>query len=235
MQRVLLSVVLLGSTLLTACSETAFNPSVPTELVVSVGQMTLLIGDSALVAGQVLDQDGNVMPTDSSTAILWSTDSPAVVRVTRQDQDARLNAVSTGSATVTATFANLSTPIAVDVVGVSAVTVTPSSAQMVLNGGTTLTAEVRGLNGERIQTSVFWRSADPTIAAVASPTGASVGLAGTGLGSTTVIAEALGVADTITAQVVPDTRFLTAVLELVSDTVMTDANTPASRFPVRPR
>lgn len=88
-----------------ACDEspvTLPDASEPASIASSAAEMRLVVGGSATVSGQVLDQNGNVV---RGAQAVFTSDNPVVATV---DQSGSVRAVSAGSANVTAAYGKVS-------------------------------------------------------------------------------------------------------------------------------
>ena len=157
------------------------------------------------LVARVLGKKGESM-TDAGT-VTWSSSRSDVAEV---DAGGRVLSKKEGSAVVTATLGSLSTQVAVEVVDVKAVEVTPLTTRIVGPPGTSLPlqAVVRNSRDEAIAVPVTWSSSADAIATV-SPDGV---VTSAGAGRATILAK---VGDLQTAaEITVDTRSVSKLLLL---------------------
>ncbi|HYB52739.1 MAG TPA: Ig-like domain-containing protein, partial [Thermoanaerobaculia bacterium] len=157
------------------------------------------------LAARVLDQRGQ--PLAQAPPINWSSSKADVVEV---DASGRLLSKKEGKAAVTATVDRLSTQVAVEVLDVKGVEVSPLAARLVGPAGSALPlqAVVRNSRDQAIAIPVTWSSSDERVATV-SPDGVVTSV---GAGRATVVAK---VGDLQTgAEVNVDTRLVSKLVLL---------------------
>lgn len=138
-------------------------PSTVTDVAVSPESATLDIGDDEQFTADVTAFGG------ADESVTWSSDDEAVATV---DADGLVTAVGAGSATITATSDFDDTVFGsatVDVVGVTAVTVDPATADLAVGGDVQLTADATAHHGA--STEVTWESDALAVATVDAETG----------------------------------------------------------------
>jgi hypothetical protein len=201
------------------CNETPVTLPQPSTVAVVPSSLSMFAGEVAEVAAQVLDQDGQVL---ESVAPDWSSSNTAVARVSPTGTVA---AVTAGTATLTAAYGNISSTVAVTVTNAARVDVRPGSVQLLRSASQTVTAVVLGPGGEPLTALVTWRSLNPGIATVGS-SGVTQTIESQALGSTSVIAEALGRADTVPVAVVQDSSQLVARVDVTPGSVQLYVTAP---------
>lgn len=211
------ALVLTGTVGVLACNETPVGLPTATSIAVSTATLSLFVGETAQVSAQVLDQNGEVLP---EATVQWSSSDQSMARV---DAEGDVLARGVGTATLTATSGSLSGTISVTVSGAASVVVFPGAIQLVATGNSQeVTAQVLGAQGELIETAVMWHSLDPSVATVGA-SGTVEFVRAVDIGTTSVVAEALGATDTIQVSVVADERLLvTRISFLGPDTVTMD-------------
>jgi len=157
---------------------------------------TVIVGDVLPLAAQLTDGQGTVL---SGRVVTWTSSNPSVASV---DGTGRVTAVAPGNVIVTATSEVRSgtATVRVNAVPVSAVQVTPPSADISTGGMVQLTATARSSSGTVLTgRAVTWRSGAPGVATVT----ASGLVTGAGAGTAVVIAEVEGVtgSSTITVRI----------------------------------
>ncbi len=157
------------------------------------------------LVARVLDKKGQ--PVAEPPMLSWSSSKPDVVEV---DGSGRLLSKKEGKTAVTASLENLSTQIAVEVLDVKVVEVTPLTARLVGPPGSLLPlqAAVKNSLDQAIGVPVTWSSSDEKVATV-SPDGV---VTSAGAGKATIVAK---VGDLQTgAEVAVDTRMVAKLLLL---------------------
>ena len=120
------------------------------------------IGETAQLAAEVRDQNGNVM---SGVAVTWSSSSASVATV---DGAGLVKAAGNGAATITATAGTVSGSASVTVTQVvSTVAVSPAADTLVEGDTLRLVAEARDESGHPVAGAEFsWASSDSSVAVV---------------------------------------------------------------------
>ncbi|MFW6201790.1 MAG: hypothetical protein ACOC8B_04380 [Gemmatimonadota bacterium] len=99
---------------LAACDETPVSLPTASDVVVGTEAMTLYAGTDTEIAASVVDQDGQVMRLANA---VWSSSDPSVVAIMSQASgEARIWGESTGEATLTASYGEMSAEVVVTVV-----------------------------------------------------------------------------------------------------------------------
>jgi len=190
-------------------------PPPPTPVVTSVavapGTASLAPLDTIRLSATVRDQNGQPM---TGRTVTWTSATSAVATVSAEGL---VTAVTTGTATVTATVEGKTGSSAITVLaGVARVEL--SHADLVLDVGRTqqLTATLKDAQGNPLSgRTIGWRSTVPAVATV-SPTGLVTAVAG---GGTRIIATVEGKADTATVAVPLAPAVITLGSAAVSRTV----------------
>ncbi len=168
----LVSGVAVGSATISATSEGQSGSAaisvavVPVaSVVVSPAMATLRVGTTAQLSATTKDATGNVL---SGRSITWSSDAPGVATVS---VSGLVSAVSAGSATITAASEGQSgtSSIAVSVVPVTSVSVSPASASLRVGGSIQLAATTSDSANNLLSGRVVtWSSNAPGIASVSA-------------------------------------------------------------------
>ena len=156
----------------------------PTTVSITPSEVGLAVGESAQLAAEVRDQNGQVM---TGVTVTWISSNTTAATVTSAGL---VRAAAAGTATITATAGQASGTVEVTVSlspRPTTVSVTPSDVQLVVGESAQLAAAVRDQN-RHIMTgaTVTWASSSPAIA-TASSTGRVHGIAA---GTATVTATA---------------------------------------------
>ena len=201
----LVSGVTAGSAHITATSEGQSGSATITVAMVPVATVlvapataSLRVGTTALFIATTEDAAGNVL---SGRAITWSSDAPSVAAVS---VDGLVSALSSGSATITATSEGKSgtSSVTVSVVPVASVSVTPGSVNLRVGGSTQLSATAKdSANNVLSGRIVTWSSSAPSVATVS--TNGLVSAVAAGSATVTATSEGKSGTAAITVTVVP--------------------------------
>ena len=194
-----------GSATITATSEGQSGSAAITVAVVPVASVvvapasgTLRIGASAQLSATTKDSAGNTL---TGRAVTWSSGNPAVATVS---VNGMVNAVSTGSATITATSEGKSgtSSITVTVIPVATVTVSPASASVLVGATAQLSATTKDSAGNVLSGRVVTWSSSAAAVATVSASGLVTAVAA---GSATITATSEGklATSSITVTAVP--------------------------------
>lgn len=127
------------------------------------------------VGGDVVDGKGNVVP---GLVVTWESSDPKVAKVDPQTGSVRT--VSAGKATITARLGDppLEAKVAVEVLDVALVNVSPQRTTIAGTAGTKfpLGLDVRNSAGARVDMPATWTSSDPKVVAV-DPAGVATSVA----------------------------------------------------------
>ena len=220
-----------------ACNETPVGLPKAAQIVLSTTAITLAIGEFETVDAQVVDDNGDVM---RSADLVWSSSDARIVQV--DGRFGALEGIGAGAATVTVTHGSLTADIAVTVIGAATLEIIPQSivvTSSVSFGLFTQEVTVRALgpNGEELALSfssstnvgntVRWHSLDPSIASVGA-SGATETVSGRNVGSTFIVAEALGAADTVPVLVVAVIG--AATLEIIPQSIVVTSSVSFGLF-----
>jgi uncharacterized protein YjdB/alpha-tubulin suppressor-like RCC1 family protein len=197
------SAISAGSTTITASSEGVTATAAVTVGSVPVASVSVTSGSTNLFPGQTTqltatarDSAGGAL---AGRVVTWSTSNAAVTVVTANGV---VTALAAGSATITATVEGLSASatIAVSVVPVASVTVTPGTASIATGVSAQLAAMPRDSSGGALAgRTVVWSSANPAVATVSS-SGVVTGIA---IGTVTISAASEGRTGTAGITVTP--------------------------------
>ena len=167
----LLTAVAAGSVTITATSEgrsgtasvTVTNPPVAT-VTVSPVSASMLPGEQLSFSARAVDAAGNVL---TGRPVTWSAANPAVATISTAG---RVTAVGAGTTAVTATVEGKTGSAAVTVnAPVTSVTVSPTSASLLVGAVQQLSATSRDSAGNVLQRRpVAWSSSSPAVAAVSA-------------------------------------------------------------------
>jgi trimeric autotransporter adhesin len=190
----------LGLALGTAsCSGGGTEPNTPTVAQITLSPLTptVLAGQNVTLSAQLKDAAGNAV---TGQGVLWTTSDATIATVS----GGVVTTIKPGAVTITATSGTASSNTTVTVVpAVAQVVVTPSPAEVVLNGTVQLTVTLRDAAGNEIAprsiTPVTWTSSSDAAATVSS-TGQVTGKV---VGAVTITATAEGKIGTTTVNVRP--------------------------------
>jgi uncharacterized protein YjdB len=186
------------------------DPVPSAQVIVSPATVTLAIGGSATLSAQVLDQSGQ--PINGRT-VTWRSSDDAIALVTSSGV---VTAMAAGTATVTATSGSASGQAAITVnaptppppppppppTTAASVTLSPSSANLVVGQTTQLGATARDANGVVLTNRpTTWTTSSGTVATVSS-TGL-VSAANPGSATITVTIDGISATSAITVTQVP--------------------------------
>jgi uncharacterized protein YjdB len=150
--------------------------------------VTLDVSETAQLTAALRDPDGNVL----NRPIAWASENPAIVTVSASGL---ATAVAAGTANITATSEGKVGAAAITVrIPVSAVSVTPATADVSVGGTLQLAAVPRDAGGNALDRPVAWSTSDPAIATV-SATGLVTAVA---TGTVTITATSQGKAGSAT-------------------------------------
>ena len=141
------------------------EPPRPTTLSVAPEQATLTaLGDTIRLAGEVRDQNGQVM---TGAPIAWSSSDASAARV---DGSGLVTAIGNGGSTIRARSGSLSASAVVTVEQVAAsLAISPAVASLLIGDTATFTADAADANGHEVGDAiVVWQSSDPVVATVDS-------------------------------------------------------------------
>lgn len=170
-----------GTTSVSAASEGRSGAATLTVTPVPVASVTVSLASSALTIGQttqatasIKDASGNAL---TGRAVTWSSDVPAIATV---NASGVVNAVSPGSANITATSESHtgSAPITVAPPSIASITVTLGSSTIAIGSKTQATAVARDADGNILAGKVLTLTSDNTSIATLTQgvvTGGSVG------------------------------------------------------------
>ncbi len=131
-------------------------------VIISPTTVSLVIGNTQQFSGTPRDAGGNVL---SGRVVTWSVTQPQIATV---NAAGFLTAVATGTVNVTATSEGQSATAVVTVtqVPVAALTVSPTTATMIIGTSRSLSAVARDASGSAVSRTVTWTSSAPTVATV---------------------------------------------------------------------
>jgi uncharacterized protein YjdB len=135
----------------------------PSEIRITPSKVTLYGPDhSQSLKYEVYDKKGNPLPGLTAS---WTSGKPSVATI---DTSGLVRSLAPGRAVLTASFQNLTSSAAVEVLDVASLTVSPN--RMTLVGATgskmVLSAEIKDSKGSPSSLKPKWVSADPNVAAV---------------------------------------------------------------------
>src|SRR5665213_1128105 len=184
-----------GTAKITATSEGQTGTSTITVTVIPIAAIsiapssaTLTVGQSASLTAIATDANSNVL---GGRPITWKSADSTIATVSTHGL---ATAIAPGSTTISATAEDKSgtATITVSNVPVASITVTPTSASLLVGGTATLTAVTKDAGGNVLAgRTVTWTSSVPSIASV-SATGASAIVTGVAAGNATITATSEG-------------------------------------------
>lgn len=178
------------------------KPGAKPTVVKQVTQVNVTAANTSLVVGDTTTAVANVIPSDVSTMITWSSSDEAVATV---DSNGFIVARKAGNAVITATASNgVSGTITIKVkaVSVSGVSLNSESTQLAVGATTTLVATVMPNNAT--DRRVTWTSSDERVVKVDS--NGTVSAIGEGTAIVTVETLDGGFTKTCTIKVVDDSK-----------------------------
>ena len=229
----LLTAVAAGSVTITATSEgrsgtasvTVTNPPVAT-VTVSPVSASMLPGEQLSFSARAVDAAGNVL---TGRPVTWSAANPAVATISTAG---RVTAVGAGTTAVTATVEGKTGSAAVTVnAPVTSVTVSPTSASLLVGAVQQLSATSRDSAGNVLQRRpVAWSSSSPAVAAVSAqglvsgvaPGSATVTATVEGRSATAQVTVALASVSTVTLD--PSSGFMPISVGVPLEVTLRDVN-----------
>lgn len=201
MRTVSKAIALLSLLAAAACDESPVSLPEPSSVAVADGAMSLLVGDAAPVSAQVLDEDGRVM---EGLEPMYRTDNPSVATV---GTDGMVQAVSPGSARITAVYGTHSAQVSVTVArdhrsDVQSLDLLADSVVADRRGGPQAVA-FRGLNGygQPLCPDLVLTSSDPSVAVATMAGTCRIQIDPLFAGQTTITATAGGQSDSVRVRV----------------------------------
>lgn len=185
---VTVTAVAAGTATITATSDfddTVSGSATVTVLAPAVISITVDPDEALVEVGDDVTLEATVVVvSDESTAVTWTSNDPTIATVV----EGVVTAVAPGTATITATSVDPAHTVdaTINVPGVTAVAVSPATAELAIGGTATLTAAVTALHGA--DDSVTWSSSNDAVATV-------VGGVVTGVAAGTADITATSVAD----------------------------------------
>lgn len=184
-----------------ACDESPVALPEAASVAVAGSSMSMLVGDAAPVAAQVLDGQGRVM---QELTPVFSTDNPSVATV---GADGTVRALSPGTANVTAAYGGTSATVKVTVAAdrrgdLQNLTVLADSVVADRRAGVQAVA-FRGMNGygQPVCPQLSLRSSDPSVATARMGGTCRIEIVPAIAGTTTITVEADGRTDTFLVRV----------------------------------
>lgn len=135
----------------------------PSEIRITPAKLTLYgPGHSETLKYEVYDKKGTPLP---GMTVSWTSDKPNVAKV---DANGLVRSVTPGRAVMTASFQNLTSSAAVEVIDVASIMVSPNRMTLVGAAGSkmVLSAEIKDAKGSPLSLKPKWVSGDPNVAAV---------------------------------------------------------------------
>lgn len=183
--------------LLCCTDSTAIQDPVPAAVAVSVPALNLDLGETAILRAWLVNSAGQFVAGSPQ----WSSNEPSVATISVDS--GIVSAIAVGTATMTASFGDLSAATIVTV-GPPAppvtLTLSRAAATVVVGGIDSLAAVARDSTGRVSAARVEWSSADPAVATIGRTTGILLGISD---GTTTVTATAGTLSASLTVSVVP--------------------------------
>lgn len=186
-----------------------------TSLQILPASPSVLVGATAQLVGQVLDQNGLTMAAQEVT---WTSSNPSVATVTAAGL---LKGLGTGTTQITATAGSLSSTVqaSVTAVPVAGVTLTPSSATLDVNDVVSLIARATDSNGNVLTGRVTTWSSSNTSVVTVSPAGVATAVSP---GVATVTASVEGKTANASITVSAPSQGAVASIELSSNSTSLD-------------
>ena len=145
-------------------SDQPTGPGAVTRVTVSVSSLTMnVIGGSEAVSATARDANGAVVPSATFT---WSSDNTTIATVTATGSNATITARGPGSTTVRATSGGFSAEVAVQVLGVRAIQVSPTAATIRVGDFQSFSTTFDADPG--VSRAVTWSVDNPVVASVNS-------------------------------------------------------------------
>jgi hypothetical protein len=208
-----------------ACDESPVSLPEPASVAVAGSSMSLLVGDAAPVAAQVLDAQGRVM---QGLTPVYSTDNPSVATV---GADGMVRGVGPGTANVLATYGGSSAAVKVTVAaGSVTVSVAGPAMSLAVGDAAPVAAQVLDRNGRVMAGAALVFSTDnPTVATV----GADGMVRGVSPGTANVTAAYGGASATVRVTVTADRRGDLQSLDVLADSVVADRRAGVQTVAIR--
>jgi probable HAF family extracellular repeat protein len=170
-------------------------------VIVPPDDAVLVIGEQVTLSAVAVDA-GDREIVGRTRAITWESSAPEVASV--EDSTGVVTAIAAGHAVITARVDDKSADVAFDVTsGIAALDVTLSTDSVRVADEVTATATITPDGDAEVPApTVVWSSLDPTIVTLSAETGASVGVRGAKVGTTSVIAQSRDRADTVPVRVI---------------------------------
>ena len=199
---------------LAACDETPVSLPEPAGVAVAGNAMTLVVGDAAPIAAQVVDQNGRVM---QGLTPVFSTDNPSVATV---GTDGVVRGMAPGTANVSAVYGGSTATVKVTVTAANVRVAVPAAAMgLVVGDAAPVAAQVLDQHGRVVPGAVPTYSTDnPGVAAV----GMDGVVRGITPGTATVTAAHGNSTATVRVTVVANRRNELQTLEVLADSVVAD-------------
>ena len=175
---------------------------------------SVLVGATAQLVGQVLDQNGLTMAQE----VVWTSSNPSVATVTSAGL---LKGITTGTTQISATSGTLSSTVqaTVTAIPVASVSVTPSSSTLAVNGTVSLSAKAMDSNGNTLTgRATVWSSSNASVVTV-SPAGVATAVSP---GTSTITASIEGKSATASITVSSPSGGAVASIELSSNSTTLD-------------
>ena len=171
---------------------------------------SVLVGASAQLTGQVLDQNGKAIVGQS---IIWKSSTPSVATI---NATGLLTGVSAGVVDITATSGAYTTTVkaTVTLVSVASVTISPATATVQNGASLSLVATAKDAGGNILTGRVMkWTSSNPLVLSISSSGTAT----GVGTGKAEVIVEAEGKKAFAAVEVLAPAPSAVASIDLVAN------------------
>lgn len=182
--------------LLSCTSTTAAPDHVPAAVSVSISELKLVLGEQGFLRAWLVNSEGRGVPGTPH----WSSSDPGIATI--GVDDGVVSTIAVGTATLTASFGDLSATTSVTVRPPDppvTLTLSKAAAAIVVGGLDSLAAVARDATGRVVSVSVEWSSADPVVATIGKIDGVLLGIAA---GTTTVTATAGLLSASLTVSVI---------------------------------
>jgi len=188
---------------LLSCTDAAAIPENvhPSAVSVSAPSLSLTLGEKGFLSAWLVDEEGRRVNGSPK----WSSSDPGIATI--GVDGGIVSTIAVGTATLTASFGDLSATTSVTVRPPAppvTLTLSKAAAAIVVGGFDSLAAVARDSTGRVAAARVEWSSADPTVAAIGNTNGILIGIT---VGTTTVTATAGTLSASVTVSVVAMTSF----------------------------
>ncbi len=212
----------------TASATVTVSASPLASIAVSPNPLALVLGLNGSLVATGTYQNGTTQ--DITTQVAWAVTDPSVASVSNAAATAgRVSTIAVGSTTVTATLAGISGKgtITISQAKLTAITVTPASADVTAGTKQPFTATGTYDNGATpdVTTQVTWSSSDITVAQISNAAGSNGIATSLVAGTSTISASLTGISGTATLTV--GAPLLSSIMIAPTDATIEVGNTQA--------